>query len=819
MSDDVLITPASRKIEFKDSSGNVDGKIELDSAGNLVLTSPGGGIEIGDSSSDIFVGNGTANIDIIFEQNGEIRGTTGRTVTLGQNDSNITVDALNFNTSTSTLFKSQNGITSSRLSTTTNGTGASTENSTFTAPHTLVGVNNGSTQYALLATLPATGNGTADHVTIEGELGSWLDSTSFRVKFNRRDSFDYDYTLFDHNPVFNASGIVAYQASNGTVTVHAKLTASQYSKLTYTITSAFQATVVDKPSLTTSTPAGTLIFDTNDTSTYPPTMRFPDNQKLEFGAAADLRIYHDGSNSIIEDNGTGSLQLKGAVNINGAYTLPAADGNNAQVLATNGSGTISFQSVGSLAGSGIQNVSDDTSPQLGGNLSTATNEIHISQTSGVGIRTTGNLSSADLTLLRASGSTNGEFGFDIRYMGSRSGNNNAFALEMHNQTGTNVEAITVLQDGKVGINKTTPTAPLHVGGTSTFDDVATFSEGATVTGGSSGDVLLTFATDRSWQFQQSGDDASTRLQLKSNVGSKFFDIVTSSGDAFASFYAHDTTPSLTLTSTNADATSGPELNLYRNSASPAVNDLLGNITFQGEDSGGSAVNYGRITGIITDPTNGSEDGLIRFESLANGSLYTAYQIGYSGNFFYQDLHLMANTDIYFEGSTNDNYETHLTVTDPTADRTITLPDATGTVLLGDSSKFATTSEGIQVTDTGAGSLAVLELGTTSTTEQGMIRLNGSTANKYSTMYTSNGNLHIDSAGTSSYKIFLNWYTSDGNSTTGGTIFGNGNGGQAAKIDGSGNLTLGGSITFSDGSVQTAAGSTEGFSIAMATALG
>ena len=68
-----------------------------------------------ETSSDIFVGNGSANIDIIFEQNGEIRGTTGRTVTLGQNDSNITVDALNFTTSTSTLFKSQSGITSSRI--------------------------------------------------------------------------------------------------------------------------------------------------------------------------------------------------------------------------------------------------------------------------------------------------------------------------------------------------------------------------------------------------------------------------------------------------------------------------------------------------------------------------------------------------------------------------------------------------------------------------------------------------------------------------------------------------------------------------------
>ena len=107
-----------------------------------------------------------------------------------------------------------------------------------------------------------------------------------------------------------------------------------------------------------------------------------------------------------------------------------------------------------------------------------------------------------------------------------------------------------------------------------------------------------------------------------------------------------------------------------------VNDLLGQYSISRGRSGGSNNIYGQITGIITDPTNGSEDGLIRFESLAGGSLYTAYQIGYSGNFFYQDLHLMQNTDIFFEGSTDDSFETQLTVTDPTVDRTITLPDAT-----------------------------------------------------------------------------------------------------------------------------------------------
>lgn len=40
-----------------------------------------------------------------------------------------------------------------------------------------------------------------------------------------------------------------------------------------------------------------------------------------------------------------------------------------------------------------------------------------------------------------------------------------------------------------------------------------------------------------------------------------------------------------------------------------------------------------------------------------------------------------DSSIVFEGSTGDAYETTLTVTDPTADRTLTLPDSSGTVAL------------------------------------------------------------------------------------------------------------------------------------------
>ena len=39
------------------------------------------------------------------------------------------------------------------------------------------------------------------------------------------------------------------------------------------------------------------------------------------------------------------------------------------------------------------------------------------------------------------------------------------------------------------------------------------------------------------------------------------------------------------------------------------------------------------------------------------------------------------TSVIFEGATADAFETTLTVTDPTADRTITLPNSSGTVAL------------------------------------------------------------------------------------------------------------------------------------------
>ena len=61
--------------------------------------------------------------------------------------------------------------------------------------------------------------------------------------------------------------------------------------------------------------------------------------------------------------------------------LSITDGSADQVLKTDGSGNFSFTSVSALSGSGIQNLSEDTSPQLGGKLDANGNAIRFANLS------------------------------------------------------------------------------------------------------------------------------------------------------------------------------------------------------------------------------------------------------------------------------------------------------------------------------------------------------------------------------------------------------------------------------------------------------
>jgi hypothetical protein len=69
----------------------------------------------------------------------------------------------------------------------------------------------------------------------------------------------------------------------------------------------------------------------------------------------------------ITPNGSGSIILDG-------LSWPQADGTDGQVLKTDGSGQLAFEDDAG-AGGGLSNVADDTTPQLGGDLDVAGNEI------------------------------------------------------------------------------------------------------------------------------------------------------------------------------------------------------------------------------------------------------------------------------------------------------------------------------------------------------------------------------------------------------------------------------------------------------------
>ena len=181
-----------------------------------------------------------------------------------------------------------------------------------------------------------------------------------------------------------------------------------------------------------------------------------------------------------------------------------------------------------------------------------------------------------------------------------------------------------------------------------------------------------------------------------------------------------TDDSLLLTTTEDSSSAGPVLTLKRNSSSPADANYLGQLKFKGENDADQEVVYAKITAKIQDATDGTEDGLIEFANRKAGSnvitarlrsdslqllnstgLTVAGDTTLSGSLVVAgDLTVQGTTTtvdsttvnvqnaFVFEGTTADNFETTLTVEDPTADRTVTLPDESGTVVVKDSNTGA-----------------------------------------------------------------------------------------------------------------------------------
>ena len=108
---------------------------------------------------------------------------------------------------------------------------------------------------------------------------------------------------------------------------------------------------------------------------------------------------------------------------------------------------------------------------------------------------------------------------------------------------------------------------------------------------------------------------------------------------------------MTLTSTDAGATAAPLLDLYRDSASPAASDTLGEIEFNGEDSAGNKQTYGVIHGSILSPTSTTEQGQLHFKTATAGALTEKMIIG-TTNLVINEIGAVFNVRI--EGDTDAN---------------------------------------------------------------------------------------------------------------------------------------------------------------------
>ena len=142
-------------------------------------------------------------------------------------------------------------------------------------------------------------------------------------------------------------------------------------------------------------------------------------------------------------------------------------------------------------------------------------------------------------------------------------------------------------DGGVGIAK-----DLVVG-----DDLFLKSDSAVINFGADNDVTLTHVAD-------------TGLLLNDKLS-----ISTSDNDDH-----------LELISTDADASGGPALRFYRNSSSPADDDTMTTIRFEGNNDNSQVVVYSRMRADISDASDGTEDGVFHIFNMVNGTERTMFSI-------------------------------------------------------------------------------------------------------------------------------------------------------------------------------------------------
>ena len=268
------------------------------------------------------------------------------------------------------------------------------------------------------------------------------------------------------------------------------------------------------------------------------TVKFLDNSKAVFGDGSDLQIFHDGEKSIISDNGTGELLIRGEnliefanlvgekylrLNNEGATELYfdnveqlKTTGYGVTVNGTTGTRQIQVSGVSTFVGavdiedsididglanldtvniSGVSTFGGAVDINADVNLDDNTLNVNYGSSAQSDSLVRINTVNRDIDIIRLSGSqndislNNGDYGFNLKYLGTRDGNKKTISFITDNQTSSNqVEALSILQDGKVGIGTSLATQVLDVYGTTRTTNLNVTKE-ATFAGVSVSDEL------------------------------------------------------------------------------------------------------------------------------------------------------------------------------------------------------------------------------------------------------------------------------------------------------------------------------------------
>jgi len=303
-----------------------------------------------------------------------------------------------------------------------------------------------------------------------------------------------------------------------------------------------------------------------------------DNVKLHLGGNGttdngDLILYHDSSHSFIDHNGAGNLYIR-TLGTDEDITIQAEKDLYLKVAA----GDVAIKAIDT----GAVELYNDGSVKLA--------------TSGNGVSITGAVESSTL---------NSASGTDLTL--NAGGANRDVFLKVNGTTLVTVEGST----GKLLIG---------ADGTSIKSNQLKFSSaGAAYIDHSTIDQDVIFRVSNN----TNGSLGKTALVLKPTGRCG---MGTDSPSAPLHVVGSDNNTTLLVESTDSDANVGPIIELFRNSSTPADNDVLGRIDFKGEDNAGNASTFAQIEVTALDEANGSEDGRIDFTAAVADTLTTHMSI-------------------------------------------------------------------------------------------------------------------------------------------------------------------------------------------------